>query len=273
MARVIGDCGDCGQRREGRRRVALGGEFRCNKCQARAKYLADRDRILAAQKARDAARREELREYQRQYREAHAEEIREQRARFRRENAERLRARDRDRRPPKGRPPTLAQILTPDELAERKLAYHRAYKRQWRQRFPERIREYRRRARDRDPERFAEYSRRWVERHPERARARGDVQNNRRRARKAGNDTRVVTAADMAHIRRQPCCACGAPGPSTVDHLIPVARGGRHAIGNLIPLCRRCNPSKGAWTWMEWRVAGVPRSPAGQPRPWDPVPA
>lgn len=37
---------------------------------------------------------------------------------------------------------------------------------------------------------------------------------------------------------------CGA-SPVTMDHVIPLSRGGRHHISNLQPLCGLCNDSKG----------------------------
>lgn len=38
----------------------------------------------------------------------------------------------------------------------------------------------------------------------------------------------------------------------TVDHKIPIARGGIHAVSNLCPACRRCNSSKGNKTPEEF---------------------
>lgn len=32
----------------------------------------------------------------------------------------------------------------------------------------------------------------------------------------------------------------------TVDHVVPVSRGGTHELGNLVPCCRSCNSSKSA---------------------------
>ena len=78
---------------------------------------------------------------------------------------------------------------------------------------------------------------------------------HRRRARKAANGINLVTAAETAAIIAQPCMAmnCGAPPPSTVEHLIPISRGGAHTIGNLAPLCGSCNSSKHDMLWIEWK--------------------
>lgn len=37
----------------------------------------------------------------------------------------------------------------------------------------------------------------------------------------------------------------------TMDHVIPVARGGRSTRGNCVPCCRECNASKSAYTPAE----------------------
>jgi len=45
------------------------------------------------------------------------------------------------------------------------------------------------------------------------------------------------------------CFYCGrriAKGTRHVDHIVPLARGGRHAAGNLAIACSRCNVKKGA---------------------------
>lgn len=36
----------------------------------------------------------------------------------------------------------------------------------------------------------------------------------------------------------------GLPNFVTVDHLIPISKGGTHAIKNLIVCCRKCNENK-----------------------------
>ena len=49
------------------------------------------------------------------------------------------------------------------------------------------------------------------------------------------------------------CFYCGGL-PETVDHVIPLKRGGTNYEGNLVPCCRSCNGSKWSWTLMEWRL-------------------
>lgn len=40
------------------------------------------------------------------------------------------------------------------------------------------------------------------------------------------------------------CAYCGATGDLQIEHLIPIAKGGAHVLGNILPACRRCNYSK-----------------------------
>lgn len=39
----------------------------------------------------------------------------------------------------------------------------------------------------------------------------------------------------------------------TMDHLIPVGRGGRSIRGNVVPTCKECNSRKKAMLPVEWR--------------------
>jgi 5-methylcytosine-specific restriction endonuclease McrA len=40
------------------------------------------------------------------------------------------------------------------------------------------------------------------------------------------------------------CAYCGATGDLQIEHLIPIAKGGAHVLGNILPACQRCNYSK-----------------------------
>ncbi|TAL43881.1 MAG: HNH endonuclease, partial [Salinibacterium sp.] len=47
------------------------------------------------------------------------------------------------------------------------------------------------------------------------------------------------------------CAYCGAPA-DTIDHATPLARGGKHAISNLLPACKKCNFTKKTKTREEF---------------------
>lgn len=50
----------------------------------------------------------------------------------------------------------------------------------------------------------------------------------------------------------QACCYCGTRDRLTLDHVIPLSRGGVDCADNLLWACSRCNSSKGATDLMEW---------------------
>lgn len=56
----------------------------------------------------------------------------------------------------------------------------------------------------------------------------------------------------------------------TIDHVVPLVRGGTNYEGNLVPACRRCNSAKQARLLAEWRAgrrAGRTYSPTRQRKP------
>jgi 5-methylcytosine-specific restriction endonuclease McrA len=58
-----------------------------------------------------------------------------------------------------------------------------------------------------------------------------------------------------AHILAAPACAYCASPATTIDHVVPTSRGGRHDRTNLVPACRRCNSAKGCRTPTQWLAA------------------
>lgn len=51
------------------------------------------------------------------------------------------------------------------------------------------------------------------------------------------------------------CHYCGRPTPPkalSMDHMVPIARGGRSTKGNLVPACKECNNLKKQMLPMEW---------------------
>ena len=51
------------------------------------------------------------------------------------------------------------------------------------------------------------------------------------------------------------CHYCGKtvkPKQLTLDHVVPIARGGRSTKGNCVPACKECNNNKKSLLPMEW---------------------
>lgn len=94
----------------------------------------------------------------------------------------------------------------------------------------------------------------WTQNNPERTRERG----RRRRARKYNavkNASIDVTHKDIELLKQtfnESCVYCGSTEKLTIDHVIPLARGGTHELKNLLPCCRSCNSSKNCSPIQSW---------------------
>jgi 5-methylcytosine-specific restriction endonuclease McrA len=56
-------------------------------------------------------------------------------------------------------------------------------------------------------------------------------------------------------IARGVCHYCGGSFPSadlTMDHVVPIIRGGKSTHGNVVPACKECNSKKGYLLPLEW---------------------
>ena len=61
------------------------------------------------------------------------------------------------------------------------------------------------------------------------------------------------------------CHYCGrqtTPRQLTMDHVVPISRGGRSTRGNVVPACKDCNNKKKQLLPMEWQeyLAGVSKT-------------
>jgi 5-methylcytosine-specific restriction endonuclease McrA len=101
-----------------------------------------------------------------------------------------------------------------------------------------------------NPEKVKQIKRKWEQANPDSRRNK----LHRYRARAAANEVFVLIPKELAKIYASPCFFCGATFGIEADHIIARARGGRHSIGNLMPLCRSCNASKSNKTIMEFRL-------------------
>ena len=98
-------------------------------------------------------------------------------------------------------------------------------------------------------QKMREASRAWALAHPESKR----LSENKRRAAKQGNGIFLISKRDLARLLASSCHNCGSQNNITLDHVIPISRGGRHSVGNLQPLCGSCNSSKNNRTITEWK--------------------
>lgn len=96
------------------------------------------------------------------------------------------------------------------------------------------------------------YARQYLKDNPERMR-----NIRRRRKLKVRYESKLVTERDWTRLveRYRGCCAyCGRRSDTLHrEHVIPLSRGGRHSIGNLLPACPRCNLSKYSSFVTEWK--------------------
>ena len=98
-----------------------------------------------------------------------------------------------------------------------------------------------------------EQAREYSRRSPEANAAR----RSRRRAAMQGAGSCLVRSRDIARMRSRQggrCYYCdGVTAEMHVDHVLPLARGGRNAVGNLVLACASCNLSKSDKLLIEWK--------------------
>jgi hypothetical protein len=144
-------------------------------------------------------------------------------------------------------------------------AYYAGKNRKWRENNPEAEAAKTRRGWDawaaRNPDEIRTSKRRWAAANTEAQR-----ENTRRRRARVRELTIVPFTSSQLRARLtmwSGCWICGGP-KEAVDHVKPCAVGGAHMLGNLRPICRRCNSGKGStWRGSRWAV-----SLGGRPGSW-----
>jgi 5-methylcytosine-specific restriction endonuclease McrA len=108
-----------------------------------------------------------------------------------------------------------------------------------------------------NPDRVRAWRRFWKHNNPESIRVHG--QRRRVRLLAVGGE---ISKSDWLQVLAQftvcgeVCCAyCSKPCEPTMDHVVPISRGGRHEPDNVLPACAICNASKGARLIHEWKRA------------------
>lgn len=70
----------------------------------------------------------------------------------------------------------------------------------------------------------------------------------------------VFSSSDAKRIWKQSikdkwnneCAYCGNKDNLTIDHIVPLSRGGHNLSTNVICCCKKCNHSKSHSEWEEW---------------------
>lgn len=84
----------------------------------------------------------------------------------------------------------------------------------------------------------------------------GQATKRKRRALVRANGSFSFTSADWKRcvdIADSRCFYCDEQGLMTMDHVVPVTRGGTHGAGNIVPACISCNASKNNNFISEWK--------------------
>lgn len=128
-------------------------------------------------------------------------------------------------------------LANPDKVREKT--------KRWNDKHRDKVQEKSKKFKAENPDKVREYVRKWHTENPEKVRA----NNQARRARKKGNGGKV-SAEEWQWLKEfydYSCLRCGRREPEitlTLDHVLPLALGGKNIIGNAQPLCGSCNSSK-----------------------------
>ena len=99
----------------------------------------------------------------------------------------------------------------------------------------------------------------WIKRNPDKMQA---INQNRRARREfliAGAKISGKEWVELKYKYGNSCAYCGVAGKMTMDHVIPLSKGGPHRISNIVPACISCNVKKG--TKLILPVMRATRSP------------
>lgn len=135
----------------------------------------------------------------------------------------------------------------------------RRAKARWNAANPDKVRAYSRlrsrRFREQNPELNLQRIKRSRAKKPELYRRLQKFSDLNYKARKREAKCSKVSSGDLKRLLSRwggKCAYCRERVADTFDHVHPLARGGLHSIGNLLPACRRCNSSKRHQFLFEW---------------------
>ena len=93
-------------------------------------------------------------------------------------------------------------------------------------------------------------SKKWHENNPIKSKAIKSANRAKRQLAKIFQ----ITDKEISQLYKANCFYCQTAKANHLDHVIPLARGGNHSIGNLVGACAKCNLQKNSKTVMEWKL-------------------
>lgn len=116
---------------------------------------------------------------------------------------------------------------------------------QWAKENPDKVKVKNKRWEQKNPEKVAERHKKWNLRNPEKRKIIGKNAIYKRRGAISGKITSEEWL-DLCQRYENKCLSCKKEGIKlTVDHVVPISKGGSNTIDNVQPLCRSCNSKKG----------------------------
>lgn len=117
------------------------------------------------------------------------------------------------------------------------------YQKQYRERNRDLLRQKDRELYRSDPQVSKDRVARWRRDNPEKRRLYDRLREQRKRfAEGCVTDREWQLILQAANHK---CLRCGSTGSLTMDHVVPLSKGGLHKAENIQPLCRSCNAKKG----------------------------
>ena len=143
-----------------------------------------------------------------------------------------------------------------DKIKETKKAYYQANSKKmlesnkaYRQANSKKIKEYKLQYCIDNRDKRKEYHKQYLLDNPEKMREKSSA----RRAKKLYNGVFKITSKELKKLYNSPCLYCGSTKHIQMDHVVPIIKGGRHSIGNIVPACAKCNQKKGGKLLIEWK--------------------
>lgn len=224
----------------------------CQSCYNKFKYIANRERILAANH---------------RWKEANYERHLANVKKWKKENPDKVKASHQRTIANHNRRTAAWKKSNPEKVSAGGKAWYRKNKekvrlkgRAWRLANKERARRTRKEWRAANAERHRATNRSWRLANLDKIRARKknplrsliNVQRRRARKKSAAGKATVEQWAARSAFHGNRCVYCGRSGKLTIDHAIPLSRGGANWPSNLVPACKSCNSRKHDKTYFEF---------------------